>query len=356
MTPSACALLTIVAATAAPKLAARDAQISPDGQAVVFCLGPSQPDNAAREPVNLWRVPFAGGEPQRLTSDRSYDSHPRWSPDSRQIAFLSRGLAESRRTGIRLLSSSGGAARSVTGDGLDVSSFAWSPDGRRIAYVAEAGALWIQELTPPGRAAQRFAADGGSVTSFSWSPSGQAIAVVAGRSPSITHVAIVPMSGSPFEISSNADGADELTWSPDGTLIAWILRSAGADREAGRIVLASADRAAAPVVSTAAAGSPIHVSWAGARLSITVAGDQERHVDLLDVRSGQRETVLPPGIAFATGAASWSADGMRYAVAGSTAEHPAEVFAGSRPTPPPAGRDTVGAPPPPVRRITFSNP
>jgi WD40 repeat protein len=169
-------------------------------------------------------------------------------------------------------------------------------------------------------------------------------------------VVVIPMSGPAREIAADISGADDVAWSPDGKTIAWLANVSPADPAGRRVLSAPAEGGAARAVGGAGTGSLLHVGWTGdGRLSLAIEGNQERHIDVLDARTNERVTVMPPGIAFVIGRPSWSADGSRYAVVGSTPEHLAEVFAGSLPQPPPRGRDSVGAPPPPVRRITFSN-
>ncbi|SMO82265.1 S41 family peptidase [Gracilimonas mengyeensis] len=54
----------------------RNPAISPDGSAISFSY---QGD--------IWKVPFTGGEANRLTVHEAYESAPRWSPDGESIAF-----------------------------------------------------------------------------------------------------------------------------------------------------------------------------------------------------------------------------------------------------------------------------
>ena len=65
-----------------------DPRVSPDGHWVVYVVQELNDDRSDYQ-TDLWLVPADGGEARRLTSSPANDEHPRWSPDSRQIAFIS---------------------------------------------------------------------------------------------------------------------------------------------------------------------------------------------------------------------------------------------------------------------------
>jgi Tol biopolymer transport system component len=67
----------------------------------------------------------ADGSGARTLVDDAYPDAPRWSPNGRQIAYVS--------SGIRVVNADGSRRRRLTRDGGDTSPD-WSPDGRRIVF------------------------------------------------------------------------------------------------------------------------------------------------------------------------------------------------------------------------------
>src|SRR3954451_5981045 len=109
-----------------------DPQVSPDGKLVVYVV--SELDRSTEKSnSDLYLIPFAGGEPRRLTTSTGADNHPRWSPDGKSIAFLSTRGGSAQ---VWLLPVDGGEARPLTRLPVDVSGPIWSPRGDRIALTA----------------------------------------------------------------------------------------------------------------------------------------------------------------------------------------------------------------------------
>lgn len=118
-----------------------DPQLSPDGTLVALTVQVAAPGRDAYRHA-IWLVPAdVSAPPRQLTLGVRHDTHPRFSPDGRAIAFLSDrrpvteeepGAPKDREDGtqVHLLQLDGGEARRLTDLPRGVDGFAWSPDGR----------------------------------------------------------------------------------------------------------------------------------------------------------------------------------------------------------------------------------
>jgi dipeptidyl aminopeptidase/acylaminoacyl peptidase len=142
-----------------------DVRISPDGQRAVFSVKSVAPRRDGYRSA-LWIAPADGSRPaHQLTLGAKTDGNPRWSPDSRTLAFLSdRGAIlqaggagerpgpdeapEDGATQVWLLPIDGGEARQVTRLPRDVTDLSWSPDGTRL--VISSASVSTKPLPKPG--------------------------------------------------------------------------------------------------------------------------------------------------------------------------------------------------------------
>src|ERR1700747_723131 len=61
--------------------------ISPDGDSIVYVKRTIEKKKNA--PRRLWGVTYNGGEPEQLTAASANDLRPRFSPDGKQLLFIS---------------------------------------------------------------------------------------------------------------------------------------------------------------------------------------------------------------------------------------------------------------------------
>ena len=74
----------------------------------------------------IWLYPADGSAPRPMTAGVSNDDHPRWSPDERQLAFIS---DRAGNTQVFVMPRDGGEARQVTYLDGQVVAFEWTGDG-----------------------------------------------------------------------------------------------------------------------------------------------------------------------------------------------------------------------------------
>ncbi len=137
---------------------------------------------------NLWSVPRAGGTASRLTADAGRDVMPRFSPDGRWIAFT--GEYQGNHD-VYVIPAGGGAAQRLTftsdivlpeastRSGPNNMVVAWTPDSKNVVFLSRRAAWnsWLNRLfTVPvgGGLAQLMPLDRGGFLSYS--PDGGQIA------------------------------------------------------------------------------------------------------------------------------------------------------------------------------------
>jgi dipeptidyl aminopeptidase/acylaminoacyl peptidase len=113
-----------------------DANISPDGSRVAYTVTEVSPDHS-RNVTHIWIVKTEGGEPQRLTKDAADETTPRWSPDGKLLAFY-------KQDALWIINADGGEPQQITRVARTNffftkagESFTWSPDSKQIAFVSD---------------------------------------------------------------------------------------------------------------------------------------------------------------------------------------------------------------------------
>jgi dipeptidyl aminopeptidase/acylaminoacyl peptidase len=109
-----------------------DPQLSPDGRWVAFTVQTVDvPGN--KKPQQIWIMPLTGGAPHQITKEGEANSRPRWSPDSKRIAYVSDRGGSSQ---IWLMDPDGGNPTQVTSLSTEADGHVFSPDGKNVVFTS----------------------------------------------------------------------------------------------------------------------------------------------------------------------------------------------------------------------------
>ena len=225
----------------------QDAALSPDGAFVAYSV--LHTDTSVEPPVDrktIYLQRIETGYTKQLTDGSRQDASVAWSPNERQLAFVS------DRTGkpqIFVLPVDGGEARQVTKLPQGVGSApVWSPDGKTIAFTAGAQDdpadpslpyrftrhiyrfdamgrtdranqnVWLVDAA--GENARQLTDDSYPYTHVRWSPDGSRLLVIATLGPDSHqidgHLRLLAPQGDVQPLAQAWGSADSAEWTPEG--------------------------------------------------------------------------------------------------------------------------------------------
>jgi len=199
--------------------------LSPDGKLAVVPV--TRYDIEKNQGLtDLWLIPTGKlGEARQLTSDAAADTEPRFSPDGRWVAFLSK-RGDDKQNQVYVIALAGGEARRLTNVPTGATALKWFSDSKRIAFVS---AVWTDLKTWDEMDKRLKERAESKVTARIWDkppfsywdhfiedrlPHVYSISVSGGEPQAITL-------GTGFSLSTKEWSADSYDISPDGSEIAF---------------------------------------------------------------------------------------------------------------------------------------
>lgn len=271
-----CLLAALPSLVAARGLDVRDLQkldrvsspvLSPDGSTVVFAKRIVDAD-VVKASSSLWVRNLLTRDmapPKRLTPEGWNVNSPSFSPDGKTVYFLS---AKSGTQQLYAMPLVGGAPRQLTAFALDVASYKVSPDGTRVLFSTDTFAdckadFACTKKTLDDTAAKKSSGvvyDGLFVRHWDTWADGRRSRLFVAALPEGKAKPVASATSLTDRLDGDAPskpfgGADEYTWSPDGTSVVAAIRVAGKGEAWSTnfdLYKIAADGSSAPVNLTAA--------------------------------------------------------------------------------------------------------
>jgi TolB protein len=183
-------------------------RFSPDGRQLVYM------SYLGRMP-RVFVIDIATGNERLLVPGRIMTFAPRFSPDGRNIVF---SMAQNGNTDLYVVNAYGGPPRRLTATpGADTSP-SYSPDGSRIVFESDrSGTQQLYMMNADGSGQRRISFGGGRYASPVWSPRGNLIAFT--RIAGSFNIGVMDTSGGNVKILTDGWQDEGPSWAPNGQFV-----------------------------------------------------------------------------------------------------------------------------------------
>lgn len=324
-----------------------DPRCSPEGKWIAYTLSTVDVVGDKRD-SDIWMASTDGRENIRVTSSTDSETSPKWTPDGKQLSFLSSRPGKAKGSQVWVLDRRGGEAQQLTEVKGRLTAYEWSPNSKQIILVLREEEDDKKDEKKPDAAAPEklkpividrysFKRDGAGYISGAkrsrlflfdvetkklelvttenfdeaapvWSPDGKWIAYSGNRSAdgdrvpnSDIWVVEAKAASTPRKLTVYTGSDSQPVWSPDGKTIAYLI---GSEHKMGeynmnRLALISVEGGEPRVVSaTLDRGVSAHqFTPDGKQLEFLVADDMSVYPARVSVNGGAVERMVGGKIA-----------------------------------------------------------
>lgn len=337
----------------------RDVQLSPDGTHVAFVLASGNRRDAANPPEkSIQLINVASGVQHPLTgSGMRTNEAPRWSPDSRRLAFVSNRL-DADEMQLFLIDIDGGEAQALTNLRGAVSEPTWTPDGQAIAFLFDRtdaldktpapdpivvdaspafNRLWLVDVTT--RRLRAITPTDVHIHEYAIAPDGQTLALVVSAHPNplegwyAAQIYTMPVDGGELhQVCTMPDQIGRLTWSSNSQQIAFISGVMSDEGNiGGEVFVVPAVGGEARNLTPGLGHTPTWIHWRAGGILYTARHIEGALIGWIDVEAGGARTLTEGEYALngSTFSEAISVAGDTFAVLRESFTEPPNIYLGS---------------------------
>jgi TolB protein len=196
---------------------------SPDGRELAYVSFESQK-------AVVWVQDVSSGQRRSIANFRGSNSAPAWSPDGKQLAVT---LSRDGGSQLYVIGREGGTPRRLTQSGAIDTEAAWAPDGKSLVFVSDrGGGPQIYRIGANGGDAQRLTFAGAYNISPALSPDGKRMAFISRLGGGTFRLHTMELGegagGTPIALTDTNDD-ESPSFAPNGKLVIYASRAQGRD-------------------------------------------------------------------------------------------------------------------------------